>query len=145
MHCTSPCFGAVLTLLHACCCVCGAFRLLLEGADVRHAVAAARLHDQLVPLNSSFYEAYSWGHTHHQMSPAVVAQLEARDQATTAVDRGIGVSQAIFVDYGPSGVSSERGAGGGAVGLLSSSQQGRGVLIGASDSRKDGAPAGYGR
>lgn len=124
--------------------MCVAFRLLLEGADVRHAVAAARLHDQLVPHNSSFYEAYSWGHTHHQMSPAVVAQLEARDQATAAGDRGMGVSQAIIVDYGVTGVSTESGAAGGAVGLLSSSQ-GRGVLIGASDSRKDGAPAGYGR
>lgn len=104
---------------------------------MRRAVAAPRLHDQLVPSNVSFVEEYTWGHTHHEMSNFVLAQLEARDQSTKAVGFGLGVLQAIYVDYGAS--TSSVGSSGGRVGLGSSS---RGVLVGASDSRKDGAPIG---
>jgi gamma-glutamyltranspeptidase len=105
---------------------------------VRHAVAAPRLHEQLVPSNVSFVEEYSWGHTHHEMSDYVLTQLEGRDQSTKAVGFGIGVSQAIYVDYGAS--TSSINSSGGRVGLGGSS---RGVLVGASDSRKDGAPVGH--
>lgn len=120
-------------------------RLLLEGVDVRQAVGAPRLHDQLVPYNTSFVEEYTWGHTQHEMSQFVLAQLQARDQTTQGVAYGIGVSQAIHVDYEASSASSESGSsrgtsGGGRMGLGSSS---RGLVVAASDSRKDGAPAGY--
>jgi hypothetical protein len=102
---------------------------------VGKAVSAPRLHDQLLPLNVSFVESYTWGHTHHEMPPYVLAQLAARDQSTKTVGFGLGVSQSIYVDYGSSTSST-----GGRVGLGSSSS--RGMLIGASDSRKDGAPVG---
>lgn len=123
-------------MFHSSCRLC--CRLLLEGADVGKAVSAPRLHDQLLPLNISFVEEYSWGHTHHEMSPFVLAQLAARDQSTKAVGFSLGVSQSIYVDYRPSTSST-----GGRVGLGSSStSSSRGMLIGASDSRKDGAPVG---
>lgn len=130
-------------VLYVCCMRCLAApsplstnRLLLEGADVSHAVGAPRLHDQLVPNNSSFYENYTFGYTHHQMPAGVVKQLQARDQLTTGVDRGIGVSQAIYVDYDTAHSSKALGSG-------SRSSGSKGVLVAASDSRKDGAPLGY--
>mgnify|MGYP001806980635 CR=1 FL=1 len=105
---------------------------------MQQSVSGPRLHDQLVPSNTSFVEEYTWGHTSHQMPDFVLAQLEARHQNTKGVGFGIGVSQAIYVDY--EGSKSSSGAAGGREGLGSGS---RGVLVGASDSRKDGAPAGY--
>jgi gamma-glutamyltranspeptidase len=112
-------------------------RLLLEGVDVAQAVSSPRLHDQLVPVNASFVEEYTWGHTSHEMPQYVVQQLEARDQNVKPTTFSLGVSQAIFVDYGAAGGAAH--AGGGAGGSAS----GRGVLVAASDSRKDGAPAGH--
>lgn len=35
-------------------------RLLLEGADVADAVLAARVHDQLLPADDTYYENYTW-------------------------------------------------------------------------------------
>eukprot|EP00775_Hariotina_reticulata_P002395 gene2395-2699_t len=35
-------------------------RLLLEGADVSDAVLAARVHDQLLPADDTYYENYTW-------------------------------------------------------------------------------------
>lgn len=75
------------------------------------------------------------------MPQYVLAQLEARDQVTKAVDRGIGVSQAIQVEYKHKSESAAAGGEDGGGGGSSSRTQDKGVLIGASDSRKDGAPA----
>lgn len=104
---------------------------------MQRAVSAPRLHDQLVPLNISFVEEYTWGQCHHEMSDYVLDELEARGQNTKAVGFGLGVSQAIFVDY-----EASAGSVAGAKGRLGPGSSSRGVLVGASDSRKDGAPVG---
>jgi gamma-glutamyltranspeptidase len=113
---------------------------LLEGVDVAQAVSAPRLHDQLVPVNASFVEQYTWGHTSHEIPQYVVQQLEARDQVVKPTVYSLGVSQAIFVDYGAAGGAAGGGATRGGVGVAGSD---KGLLVGASDSRKDGAPAGH--
>ncbi|KAF8065580.1 GGT2 [Scenedesmus sp. PABB004] len=117
-------------------------RLLLEGADVGAAVSGARVHDQLLPRADAFFENVSWGRTDHQLPAGAVSALRARGQVTTPAAFALGVAQAIFVSYDAGAAAAEglqlRGgdhaAGGGAA---------RGVLLAASDARKDGAPLGY--
>lgn len=122
-------------------------------------VSAPRLHDQLLPATDCFVENYTWGHTTHHMSAAAVSSLKSRGQSASPASRGIGVSQAVLVDYSGrqgivagggsthlgtvAGKATGLGAGSGS-GSRSSSGSSKGVLIAKSDSRKDGAPAGYG-
>jgi hypothetical protein len=110
-------------------------RLLLEGADISDAVAATRLHDQLLPLpTKTFVENGTWAPT-PELPPEVVASLEARGQDLEGLKFGLGVAQAIFVRY-------PKGGAGGKLGFVSKGAAGgeRGVLVGMSDARKDGAP-----
>jgi len=102
-------------------------RLLLEGTDVSDSVAAPRLHDQLLPLPTiTYFENGTWAPT-RALSKGVLDVLESRGQEMEGQNTVLGVSQAIKVAYG-----SQTGGGAG--------QTGRGVLIGMSDARKDGAP-----
>jgi hypothetical protein len=64
--------------------------------------------------------------TPHVMQPATVSSLKARGQTPTPAGNSLGVSQAIAVHYGLAGPANTAGK-----------------LLGASDSRKDGAPLGY--
>eukprot|EP00878_Enallax_costatus_P018979 GHUV01020007.1.p1 GENE.GHUV01020007.1~~GHUV01020007.1.p1 ORF type:complete len:457 (+),score=130.97 GHUV01020007.1:1014-2384(+) len=110
-------------------------RLLLEGADVSEAVSDPRLHDQLLPKDDMYYENFTWGHTSHQLPADMVQYLKQRGQAPTAAGGySLGISQAIHVlyDQDQAGTSSSGSTG-----------TGKGLLVGQSDSRKDGAPVGY--
>jgi hypothetical protein len=81
-----------------------------------------------------FVSAGCRGYTQHQFSSAAVQNLQSRGQAAKPGGFPLGISQAIVVDYSSS--SSKAGMSG--LQQLSS-----GLLVGQSDSRKDGAPAGY--
>lgn len=64
------------------------------------------------------------------MPAELVEYLKSRGQVPTSGPYGLGVSQAISVTYSSSPVpSGDRAASG--------------LLVGQSDARKDGAPAGY--
>lgn len=118
-------------------------RLLLEGADPSDAVASARLHDQLLPLpTKTFFENGTWAPVSHQLPKRVVSALESRGQSLDAQRYGLGVSQAILVDYGPRPAEGREDGGRRAGGSSGVGGGGKGTLIAVSDVRKDGAPFG---
>jgi gamma-glutamyltranspeptidase len=95
---------------------------------VSDAVAATRLHDQLLPLpTKTFFENGTWA-PGRGLPPGVVERLEQRGQLLEPQHLGLGVSQAVAVRYDG--------------GAQSAGQSGRGVLVAMSDARKDGAPYG---
>jgi gamma-glutamyltranspeptidase len=120
---------------------------------VQDAVGSPRLHDQLLPSQDALYEAYTWGHTQHELPEPTVEALQQRGQHPVPQAFGLGVSQAILVDYSPNpwpaGQGPQRGQEGGGTGAgsrdgaSSSSSQPAGMLRGMSDARKDGAASGY--
>jgi gamma-glutamyltranspeptidase len=129
-----------------------ALRLLLEGTPVQDAVGSPRIHDQLLPSQDALYEAYTWGHTQHELPEPAVEALQQRGQHPVPQAFGLGVSQAIVVDYSPetAGQGMQEGTAGAAApeedsedASSSSSSQPEGVLRGMSDARKDGAASGY--
>lgn len=118
---------------------------------MQDAVGTPRLHDQLLPSQDALYEAYTWGHTQHELPGPIVEALQQRGQHPVPQAFGLGVSQAILVDYSPNpaGQGPQRGQEGGRTGAgsrdgaSSSSSQPAGMLRGMSDARKDGAASGY--
>ncbi|WIA36576.1 hypothetical protein OEZ86_007868 [Tetradesmus obliquus] len=123
-------------------------RLLLEGADVAHAVSAPRVHDQLLPQSNAYYENYTWGFTQHQVPQQLVSFLKSHGQQPTAGPFPMGVSQAISVSYSSSSYSSSSSSSGALQpadggGAADADLSRLGLLLGASDARKDGAPLGY--
>ena len=119
-------------------------RLLLSGADASRAVGGARVHDQLLPLPTrTGYESGIWAPV-HSLPNATVDALRRRGQVMSAQHFGVGVAQAIAVEYssGDDGDSSDNGndGGGRSSGSGSGNDADSGVLVAVSDLRKDGAP-----
>lgn len=148
-------------LLTTCNPLCHPPRLLLEGADVSDAVAATRLHDQLLPLpTKTFFEGDGTWFPSRPLPPHVVEELEGWGQDLEGQRFGLGVSQAIVVKYddegsdagdagGDAGGEGDDGGGEGGDGgdqgaagrrRLGGGGGARGVLVAMSDARKDGAP-----
>jgi gamma-glutamyltranspeptidase len=116
-------------------------RLFLDKADVARAVAAPRVHDQLLPKSNSMYEDYKWGYTAHELPPVLVDDLKQRGQNPTGESFALGISQAITLVWPEPepAVSLERGA---LPSRRSASVPQRPVMYGMGDPRKDGAAMG---
>lgn len=68
-------------------------RVLLLGQDPAAALAAPRLHTQLLP-NVLAYEDWAWGQLSYALEPAAVAGLRARGQVLWPEGGSLGVTQA---------------------------------------------------
>jgi hypothetical protein len=83
------------------------------------------------------------GFTQHQLAPQIVTSLTSRGQVLTSGPFSLGVSQAISVSYSSSSDVSQPADLQGAAGTAGVDAGRRGLLLGYSDARKDGAPLGY--
>jgi gamma-glutamyltranspeptidase len=102
-------------------------RLLLLKAPLDEAVLGARVHDQLISaggVSPALLENNTWGLVEWSVPSKTQAYLQQVGQRLTQLHASLGVSQAIAVEYSGEGLNGT----------------GAGVLVGASDARKDGAP-----
>jgi gamma-glutamyltranspeptidase/glutathione hydrolase/leukotriene-C4 hydrolase len=93
------------------------------------AVAAPRLHAQLLPSSAVLVEEFRWGRTAYAWPRDAKEGLAARGQALREVAGGLGVVQMVLVEEEEGGAGDQGGAA-----VV--------VLRGVSDPRKDGAPMG---